>query len=491
MQKIIEIINGITRHPNYRLSTPVNFTLERGEHLAVYGKNGSGKSLFIDILTGAHPLLGESLTYNFSKCMSHCNKENIRYITFRDVYGNQEPSYYQQRWNQADEAIFPTVRDVLMSLSNPNIKFADMADNEILAQTGLLEHLYKPINRLSSGELRRLQLAKTLLGNPQLLIIDNPYIGLDVTARENLTNILSNLSKRLTIIVVVSRCEDIAPFIRQVLTIKNKKVCEKLPRKNFLAKRENEVSVLIASFTLPASETSPNYSSDTIIDFQDINIRYGKRTILKDFNWQVKRGEHWALTGQNGAGKSTLLSLICADNPMAYACNITLFGKRRGQGESIWDIKKHIGYVSPEIFTAYKKSLPAIDIVCSGLRDTIGLYKQSTPQEREKCNGWLKVFGIEDLSERNYLTLSSGEPRLLLLVRAFVKNPQLLILDEPFHGLDDYYRKLAKDIIDQYMKDTSKTLIMVSHYAEEFPTCINRHLHLEKQADGFELSVAH
>ena len=444
MQKIIEIINGITRHPNYRLSTPVNFTLERGEHLAVYGKNGSGKSLSLD---------------------------------FRDVYGNQEPSYYQQRWNQADEAIFPTVRDVLMSLSNPNIKFADMADNEILAQTGLLEHLYKPINRLSSGELRRLQLAKTLLGNPQLLIIDNPYIGLDVTARENLTNILSNLSKRLTIIVVVSRCEDIAPFIRQVLTIKNKRVCV--------------VSVLIASFTLPASETSPNYSSETIIDFQDINIRYGKRTILKDFNWQVKRGEHWALTGQNGAGKSTLLSLICADNPMAYACNITLFGKRRGQGESIWDIKKHIGYVSPEIFTAYKKSLPAIDIVCSGLRDTIGLYKQSTPQEREKCNGWLKVFGIEDLSERNYLTLSSGEQRLILLVRAFVKNPQLLILDEPFHGLDDYYRKLAKDIIDQYMKDTSKTLIMVSHYAEEFPTCINRHLHLEKQADGFELSVAH
>ena len=176
---------------------------------------------------------------------------------------------------------------------------------------------------------------------------------------------------------------------------------------------------------------------------------------------------------------------------MAYAFNITLFGKRRGQGESIWDIKKHIGYVSPEIFTAYKKSLPAIDIVCSGLRDTIGLYKQSTPQEREKCNGWLKVFGIEDLSERNYLTLSSGEQRLILLVRAFVKNPQLLILDEPFHGLDDYYRKLAKDIIDQYMKDTSKTLIMVSHYAEEFPTCINRHLHLEKQADGFELSVAH
>ena len=178
--------------------------------------------------------------------------------------------------------------------------------------------------------------------------------------------------------------------------------------------------------------------------------------------------------------KSTLLSLVCADNPQSYACDITLFGRKRGSGESIWEIKKHIGYVSPEMHRAYLKNLPAIDIVASGLHDSVGLYKRPRPEQMAACEWWMDIFGIADLKDRNFLQLSSGEQRLVLLARAFVKDPELLILDEPLHGLDLYNRRLVKDVIETFCRRKDKTMIMVTHYQEELPACITNSLFLKR-----------
>lgn len=197
-------------------------------------------------------------------------------------------------------------------------------------------------------------------------------------------------------------------------------------------------------------------------------------------DWSVNRGEKWALSGENGAGKSTLLSLICADNPQSYACDITLFGYKRGSGESIWDIKKHIGYVSPEMHRSYLKNLPAIEIVASGLHDSIGLYKKVKDEDLQICEWWMDIFGVKELKDRSFLQLSSGEQRMILLVRAFVKDPELLVLDEPLHGLDLYNRRLVKDIIETFCQRPSKTLVMVTHYEEELPDCIDHRLFLRR-----------
>ena len=211
-----------------------------------------------------------------------------------------------------------------------------------------------------------------------------------------------------------------------------------------------------------------------------VSIRYGNRTILKDLHWHVRNGERWSLSGQNGSGKSTLLSLVCADNPQSYACDISLFGIPRGSGESIWDIKRHIGYVSPEMHRAYNRDIPAIKIVASGLKDSVGLYVNPTEEDYEKCRFWMWIFGIENAEQRTFLKLSSGEQRLVLLARAFVKDPQLLILDEPLHGLDTKNRQLVKEIVEAFAKRDNKTLIFVTHYQEELPACINHHLQLKK-----------
>jgi molybdate transport system ATP-binding protein len=227
--------------------------------------------------------------------------------------------------------------------------------------------------------------------------------------------------------------------------------------------------------------THSDYDCQRVVEMHHVTIRYGSRTILKDLDWTVNNGDRWALSGQNGSGKSTLLSLVCADNPQSYACDITLFDRPRGSGETIWDIKRHIGYVSPEMHRSYKRNLPAIRIVASGLMDSIGLYAVPNEQDYDKCRFWLNIFGISHLAKRPFLQLSSGEQRLVLLARAFVKDPQLLILDEPLHGLDLWNRRLAKDVIETFCQRRGKTLIMVTHYQEELPAIITQHLVLEKQ----------
>ena len=220
--------------------------------------------------------------------------------------------------------------------------------------------------------------------------------------------------------------------------------------------------------------------NSTVIEFRHVNIRYGERTILKDLNLTVKEGEHWALNGENGAGKSTLLSIVCADNPQSYANDIVLFGHQRGKGESIWDIKRHIGYISPEMHRAYMKDVPAIDIVASGLSDVSGLYKKPKPEQRAMCEFWMDIFGIKRYADTTFLHLSSGEQRLVLLARAFVKDPALLILDEPLHGLDLKNRRLVKDIIEVFCQRKHKTLLMVTHYREEYPKNIDHEIYLKK-----------
>ena len=475
MQFVIDIENGVPRHPQYRMKEPVNFTMLKGEHIALVGPNGGGKSLLVDILTGRWPLLMNEVKYDFAPSASALVCDNIKYITFRDSYGDAEGGYYyQQRWNSQDKEVTPLVKDLL-----PVAK--DEAMKETLYQLfGMDDLLDKHIVLLSSGELRRFQLVKSLLGNPKILILDNPFIGLDAATRDLLRGLLQRLvdETHLQVMLLLSRVEEIPDFISHVVLVKDCICGKKVPLAEFL--QGFEACQDEASTVVPFTCSSNQEGAEEVVRLNKVTIRYDDRIILKELDWMVHQGEKWALTGQNGSGKSTLLSLVCADNPQSYACDIALFGRKRGTGESIWEIKKRIGYVSPEIHRAYLKNMPAIDIVASGLHDSVGLYVRPKPEQRGICEEWMKVFGIGDLKDRSFLQLSSGEQRLVLLARAFVKEPDLLILDEPLHGLDTRNREKVRGIIDTYCRQEGKTLIMVSHYEEEFPECITHTLHLKR-----------
>ena len=318
--------------------------------------------------------------------------------------------------------------------------------------------------------------------------MDNPFIGLDARTRGLLHTLLGKLTEmtNLQVILVLSKTDDIPTFITHVIPVEDRHCGPKITLQEYLAHREPDPAHVLSEekrqriLDLPYADNL--FHTEHIVDLNKVSISYGERVILKELDWTVKCGEKWALSGENGAGKSTLLSLICADNPQSYACDISLFGRKRGSGESIWEIKKHIGYVSPEMHRAYLKNLPAIDIVASGLHDSIGLYRKTQEKDVDACVWWMDIFGIADLKDRSFLQLSSGEQRMVLLARAFVKDPDLIILDEPLHGLDVSNKKKVAAIIEQFCSRPGKTLIYVTHYLHELPACVDKRFELVKHA---------
>lgn len=480
-QNRLNITDGVARNPLVRLASPITAEIAADEHIAIVGPNGAGKSLFVDTLLGKYPLKEGSLRYDFSPSVTQTIYDNVKYIAFRDTYGAADANYYyQQRWNAHDQDDAPEVREMLGQIKDEALK------DELFELFRIEPMLDKKIILLSSGELRKFQLAKTLLTAPKVLIMDNPFIGLDAPTRQLLFSLLERLTRRssVQIILVLSMMNDIPSFITHVIPVDKLKVHPKMEREAYLdafrvADTSDGMDELRQRIVgLPYEGT--NYDSTEVVRLNKVSIRYDDRTILKELDWTIRRGEKWALSGENGSGKSTLLSLVCADNPQSYACDIRLFGRKRGTGESIWEIKRHIGYVSPEMHRAYLKNLPAIEIVASGLHDSIGLYKRPQESQMAVCQWWMDVFGIAALRDKPFLQLSSGEQRLALLARAFVKDPELLILDEPLHGLDTYNRRRVKKIIEAFCQRADKTMIMVTHYEEELPESIDRRLRLKR-----------
>ncbi|MCH5302168.1 MAG: ATP-binding cassette domain-containing protein [Prevotella sp.] len=498
--KTIKITNGITRKPEWAMAEPVNFELGAGEHIAIVGRNGAGKSMLVDMITSRHPLFPGMAHYDFGEGAHELVSDNIKYIAFRDTYGgdNDRTYFLQQRWNQMEiDSETPTVGMKLeeaFKLAGQDTPERRQLQRHIYELFRLDSLLDKYIILLSSGELRKFKLAASLFSSPRVLIMDNPFIGLDAETRGQLTQLLAMLSeeRHLQIIIVLSKTDEIPDFITHIVEVKDMQVLPKTPRQTYLESRcPTPPHVLSdhkrqAILDLKKDEDNKgeikteNPSDRVVIGFRKVSIRYGERTILKDLDWEVRNGEHWVLSGQNGSGKSTLLSLVCADNPQSYACDISLFGHQRGSGESIWEVKRHIGYVSPEMHRSYQRDMPVLRIVASGLKDSVGLYAKATEEELEVCRWWLHIFGIEHLADHSFMQLSSGEQRLALLARAFVKDPDLLILDEPLHGLDNQNRRLVKDVIEAFCQRQNKTLIFVSHYQEEWPDIIDHELHLTR-----------
>ena len=430
---------------------------QKGRITVVFGPNGSGKSQYAE------------------KLRRQMASDRVRYLAFSDAYGpaTDKAYYLQLRWNQHDiDQETPLVADLLnkaYQLSGEDTTERRQQRDELYAMFDMQPLLDKYVILLSSGELRKFQLIKTLLALPHTLILDNPFIGLDALTRQQLHDLLLRLAREqgLHLYLLLSKSDDMPDYANEII-----RMGESAPY--------STPSRLQELLQLPTPNSSLLTPNSPVIDMHHVSIRYGNRTIINDLNWQVRNGERWSLSGRNGSGKSTLLSLVCADNPQSYACDITLFGRQRGSGESIWEIKRHIGYVSPEMHRSYQRDLPAINVVASGLKDTVGLYVRPNAEEKEICRWWMRLFGIEELAERSFLRLSSGEQRMVLVARAFVKDPELLILDEPLHGLDDNNRQLVRHIIDTFCQRPGKTLVMVTHYEEELPSCIDHHLHLDR-----------
>lgn len=432
---------------------------------ALVGDNGSGKSLFAKIIEK-----GWNYRTNVIKSPSG-KKPLIKYLEFNDVHSwiGNSVGYYQQRYEAAMNDEVPIVADIMGArITIP--QFQKLTEKFNLQGAGT-----KKINFLSSGELRKILIINALLDSPELLILDNPYIGLDADSRIALNEAIRTLrNEGLSVMLILSDEKDIPEFTDNVLYAYDLTISGD--------KARNETVQEIESENLPLTRVSENCNEE-ILSMEDCHVHYGNIKVLDNINWNIKSGQRWSLSGPNGSGKSTLLSLIYADNPKCYNNNLRLFGERRGTGESIWDIKKRIGYVSPEMQLHFHGDGTIREIVAAGLNDTVGLYVKPTEEQLRKADAWLRFFALTYLAERTYNTLSSGERQLVLVIRAMIKEPDLLILDEPMHALDPKNKKKVEAAINGFLENNpSSSFIMVTHNPEELPETINNHLTLNQNA---------
>lgn len=474
-KSMIRLTNVVLRLPELQFRQPLNWELLDGQQWAIIGPNGSGKSLFADLLQKKLALKSGEITYGFEGPVS----QQVKSISFKDIYSltDGRNTYYQQRWHSTESDEIKTVEETLDGLLETEQQWM------LLSLFGMENLLSKRLIYLSSGELRKFLIARVLLTAPRILILDNPFIGLDAASRNMLVEMLtmSVHLKKTQILLLLADPADIPESITHVLPLQDRRVYPSETREAFLADPalQRQLFPRKEAPQLPAGHR-PASSHHLTFRMEHVSIRYGNRTILKEVDWEVKNGEKWALSGPNGAGKSTLLSLIYADNPQSYANTLYLFDRKRGSGESIWDIKKRIGYVSPEMHLFYRENVPALQVVGSGFFDSVGLYRKCNEEQQQATLEWMRLFGIETLKDRLFLTLSSGEQRLALLARAFVKDPDLIILDEPLHGLDVSAKAEAIQIIEQFCSRPGKTLIFVTHYLHELPPCVDKQFELTK-----------
>ena len=284
--------------------------------------------------------------------------------------------------------------------------------------------------------------------------------------------------------ILITSPEEIPASISKVLCLENGEVKSFEKLETFKKRIELDPIETKSDFVSPnlkkILETEPTDTAyESVIEMRNVSIQYGDKIILDKVNWKVMKGERWLLSGPNGAGKSTLLSLITADNPKAYANSFFLFAKKRGSGESIWDIKKKIGFISPELHLYFNQSSTCFETVASGLYDTIGLFRQVSDEDIELVEQWMEFCRLKDLRQKRLYELSVGEQRAVLLTRALVKNPPLLILDEPCQGLDTERKNEFLELINEVCTRGNKTMVFVSHYEKNRPSCISHFIKLE------------
>lgn len=464
----------------------INWTINKGEQWAVIGANGAGKSLLAEVILGRTACKGEKIKYNFfdekteEYKLQHFPVESIVKVCFESAYtmADYKNMYYQQRFNSTENEGNPTVEEILRRSTSSAEEFNFW--NERLNLSPLFP---KRIIMLSSGELRRFLIASVLIRKPDLVIFDNPFIGLDKQTSVQLNQFFTELSKFQQMIFIVPSLAEIPDVVTNVMPVKNMAFGPAVTRKEFEENKELQLSLFekrtYPEVELPEAAIQPtNYN--VVMDMKDINISYPTRTLFKDLNWTILKGEKWALSGPNGSGKSTLLSLLAADNPRAYAQNITLFDRRRGTGETIWDIKRKIGYISSEMHLYFHADQTCLRIVDSGFFDSIGLFRKCNEEQEKIALVWMKMLGIEGIANKPYLKVSSGEQRMVLLARSLVKNPDLLILDEPLHGLDDQNKANARRVIEKYCAQPGRTMIYVTHRRNEIPSCVTKFFELER-----------
>jgi molybdate transport system ATP-binding protein len=486
-ETIVKLAEASFFYRQHLLFNKLTWQIRKNEQWAIIGPTGSGKTSLVNALTGKFILRHGQLSYPFLEqyrptpdSYLPVNKF-IRVVSFGEDSSllNYANFYYQQRFNAAQSEGIITAQEFLKKSLPEDLPAGEI--EQVCHLLGIEEVLPLEFIKLSNGQTRKLRIAKSLLEKPLLLILDNPFIGLDTATRADLNQIINHLIETGTQVILTTSSAEFPQKITHILALDNFQIkglytkeeyVKQQPNQPFLPDAENTIRTL----SLP---TSPEPDFTIAFQFSDVTVKYGDKTALQHINWTVKKGEKWALLGPNGSGKSTILSLINADHPQAYSNTIVLFDKIRGTGESIWDIKKRIGFVSPELHLYFKQHIPCWEVAATGYFDTLYLNHKVTDNQKDTIYKHFAFYHLADLMEQSFQSISSGQQRIVLLIRSLIKQPEVIIWDEPYQALDEYLIGLSAKLLHLYCTPAT-TLIFVSHYSHEIPAFVKNYLVLDQ-----------
>ncbi|MFI2744414.1 ATP-binding cassette domain-containing protein [Zhouia sp. PK063] len=470
----------------------INLSIIAGETVVITGLSGSGKTTLAKIFSGEVEVTKGTFVNNSTKSILVSQQDNFSAIS------GQASTYYSQRYEMHDIKGLPDVMHYLQQVvKKAEIAIDEMSLENIIDKTNIRKIISRKLMQLSNGERKRTQLAAALLQKPDVLLLDQPFVGLDVASRALLNNLLEEIAASKITLVLICSPSHIPSFANTVVTLTNGEISQIKERESYVPVELKETVKDYSDKLKEITDLHTNEFND-VVKMTDVNVSLAGKHILKDINWHVKNGDCWALIGHNGAGKTTLLSLITADNPQGYNNDLILFDKQRGSGESVWDIKQKIGFVSPELHLYFLRgkgvlntipgisstaesysTLSCLDIIVSGFNDEIGFVTNPNKVQLDLAKKWLEILGLEKLENSLFAHASLGEQRALLLARALVKSPTLLILDEPCQGMDELQISHFKNLLNHVCTVLQTTLIYVSHYANEIPEVVNKVLKLD------------
>jgi molybdate transport system ATP-binding protein len=463
----------------------ITWHARHGQQWACVGPNGSGKTSLARILSGQAPRYSGQLQLG-----SALQEQGVAYVCFEQARALVERDRKLDDSETRADATDPgtLVRQLVLGPSPPNALFRHW-----VARLGIEPILDRGLRYISTGEMRKSLLISAILRKPGLLILDSPLDGLDQATQDEFRQVLDELLRSDQAVLMLCRqAEDLPPGVTHVIVLDAGQSIAVGERAAVLEAPAVQQLLNPTPPTLgPVPSAAPREyqvpAELPLLQLRNVSVAYGNLQVLRNVNWTFSQGQHCAVAGPNGCGKSTLLSLVTGDNHKAYGQDITLFGRRRGSGESIWEIKQKFGQLDNQLHLNFARGMKVIEVVVSGFFDTIGLYDDWGDDQRRIAGQWLAALGLSDYSRQSFDGLSFGLQRMVLLARAMVKSPLILLLDEPTLGVDAPHRRLLLAAIDHIAMHSDTQVIFVSHSAGEAPACINQRLLFEPHEAGFVL----
>ncbi|MDO8863860.1 ATP-binding cassette domain-containing protein [Haliea sp. E1-2-M8] len=462
----------------------LDWELRAGQHWACVGPNGAGKTSLARVLSHqANHFSGDYLS------APALEQDGVAYVCFEQAQAlcarDRKLDDSEYRADAADPGT--RVRDAILGGREPDQRF-----HAWVSRLRLGHILDRGLRFISTGEMRKTLLVRALLSQPALLILDSPLDGLDRASQQAMQVAIDELlAGERSLLLLCRQLEDVPAGISHLLVLDEGRVLCSGEREAVLAREE--VQALMRP-TLPPLGALPaptlrSYSvpEGPLLDLRNVSVAYGELQVLRGLDWRLERGQHCCVSGPNGCGKTTLLSLITGDNHKAYGQDITLFGRKRGSGESIWEIKQKYGQLDTQLQLNFARNMKVVEVVVSGFFDSVGLFDDWGDVQRRSAEQWLAALGLGAHVRDSFDTLSFGLQRMVLLARAMVKSPLILLLDEPTLGLDGAHRRLLLKAVDHIAANSDTQVIFVSHSAGDNPACINQQLRFEPDSDGFQV----